>query len=132
MDGRKKIDPTLLELCLGILLFGILCQITVVWFLKDKLGYSLGLWIGTLLALGSAVHMWWSINRYLDRGAGAPKLAAGDNLLRYGVILTVMAAVLTTKTAQPLAVFLGLMGLKAAAYIRPITHKLLHINEVRR
>ncbi len=125
MEKIKKIDPTLLELCLGILLFGAVCQLTIVWFLKDKAGFSLGLWCGVLLGLGCAVHMWWSINRYLDYGTDAPKAAAKDNLIRYGVILAVMAIIMLTGIAQPLAAFLGLMGLKVAAYIRPITHKLI-------
>ncbi len=125
MEKIKKIDPTLLELCLGILIFGAACQITIVWFLIDKLGFSLGLWMGILLAVGCAVHMWWSINRYLDYGIDASKVAAKDHLIRYGVIIIVMAIIMLTGVAQPLAAFLGLMGLKVAAYIRPITHKLI-------
>lgn len=123
MKKIKKIDGTLLELCIGIILFGALCQITAVWFLADKLGYSIGLWIGILTALGCAVHMWWSIDRYLDYGEGAARVAARDNLIRYGIVVAVMVIVMVTGVAQPLAVFLGIMGLKVAAYIRPITHK---------
>lgn len=125
MKKIKKIDDTLLELCIGIILFGVFCQLTAVWFLTDRLGYSIGLWMGILTALGCAVHMWWSIDRYLDYGEGAVRAAARDNLIRYGVIIAVVAVVMITKAAQPLAVFLGIMGLKVAAYIRPITHKMI-------
>jgi hypothetical protein len=125
MERIKKIDPVLQEVYMGIILFGLVCQTTAVWFLKDKAGFSLGLWIGVLLALGCTAHMWWSISRYLDFGANAPRMAARDQLIRYGVIVIVMGIVMVTKAAQPLAVFAGLMGLKVAAYIRPITHKLI-------
>ncbi|MDR2889334.1 MAG: ATP synthase subunit I [Lachnospiraceae bacterium] len=121
----KKIDTTLVEIWVGIVFFGVLCQLTVVWFLHDKVGYSLGLWLGILLALLSALHMWWSITRYLDHGTDAPRVATKDNLIRYAVITVAMVLVMVTGVAQPLAFFLGLMGLKVAAYLRPITHKLL-------
>ena len=39
-------NETLLEMWIGTILFGVLCQISVVWFLKDKSDYSIGLWLG--------------------------------------------------------------------------------------
>lgn len=123
-EKLKKIDATLAELGGGIILFGLFCQVTVVWFIRDKAGFSLGLWLGVLAALGCAVHMWYSINRYLDYGIDAPRAAIRDNLLRYAVIVVVMGLVMVTGIVPPLAFFGGLMGLKAAAYLRPLTHKL--------
>lgn len=36
------------------------------------------------------------------------------------------AVVMLTRAANPLAVFLGIMGLKAAAYLQPFVHRRLH------
>ena len=42
---KKKIDPTLFELCLGIVLYGIVFQL-VLLLAARKISYSVGLWIG--------------------------------------------------------------------------------------
>ena len=44
--GKKKgiINNTLLELFVGILFWGVICQAAGVWIVKDKPGYSIGLW----------------------------------------------------------------------------------------
>ncbi len=62
---KKKINPTLLELCLGILLYGAVFQIALLFFVGE-LSYSIGLWIGVVLAVAGAFHMWWALDRGLD------------------------------------------------------------------
>ena len=57
MKMKKKIDPTLFDLCLGILLYGIVFQVILLCFSRQA-SYSLGLWIGVALAEAGAVHMW--------------------------------------------------------------------------
>ena len=42
---------------LGIVLYGLLVQFIGVWFVKDKLLYSTGLWIGIAMAMGMAIHI---------------------------------------------------------------------------
>ena len=58
---RRKIDPTLLELCMGIAAYGIIFEIVLLFFSRNPV-YSAGLWIGIILALAGAVHM----SGYLD------------------------------------------------------------------
>ena len=62
-----KINRTLFELETGILIYGAVCQIFV-FLPEDKAKYSLGLWMGVLIAAVSAFHMWWSLDRALDLG----------------------------------------------------------------
>ena len=62
---RSRIDPTLFELCLGILLYGVAFQAAILVF-SGKSAYSAGLWIGVFLAVAGAFHMWWSLDRGLD------------------------------------------------------------------
>lgn len=130
MIVRKiKIDNTLLELLLGILAFEILCQIIGLLFVKDDLKYSAGLWIGAVLACLSAWHMWWTLDRNLtincDNEKGAQAYGIKGNLLRYAIILLVFFAVCVTDFANPLAAFLGIMGLKIGAYLQPLIHRII-------
>lgn len=122
----EKVNETVLELWTGILLWGIVCQLIPVWFLKEKADYSLGLWLGILLAGASAFHMWWALDRGLDRGGAAQGYIRKTAFIRYAVIVVVFAVVMLTRAANPLAVFLGIMGLKAAAYLQPFVHRRLH------
>ena len=122
---RKGIDRTLWELALGIGCWGVVCEAAAVWLVSDKAGYSIGLWLGVLLAEASGIHMWWSLDRALDLAEDlAVKMVMKQNILRYAVIVEAMAAVMLSGFANPLAVFLGLMGLKTAAYLQPFTHKI--------
>lgn len=121
----KKINETVRELWLGILIWGLLCQIVPVWFVEDGMRYSLGLWIGILLAGASAYHMWWALDRGLDDEGNAQNYIRKLSLLRYGGILVVFGVLMVTEFADPFAAFLGIMGLKAGAFMQPFLHKRL-------
>lgn len=122
----EKINETVFELWTGILIWGAVCQIIPVWFVSDKIGYSLGLWTGILLAGASAYHMWWALDRGLDDEGSAQGYIRKQGLIRYAVILAVFAVLMLTDAANPLSAFLGIMGLKAGAYLQPFLHKRLH------
>ena len=125
----EKMDETLKELMAGILLFGLVCLVVGVWFVNSPLKYIMGLLIGLILALLAAWHMHWSICRNMDLNAGnngaANAYAVKSSMIRYAIILVVFLAVCLTDFAYPLAVFLGIMGLKAGAYLQPYTRKYL-------
>ena len=127
--NAEKMDETLKELMTGILLFGRVCLVVGVWFVNSPLKYIAGLLIGLVLALSAAWHMHWSICRNMDlnvdREGAANAYAVKSSMIRYGVILVVFLAVCLTDFAYPLAVFLGIMGLKAGAYLQPFTRKYL-------
>lgn len=125
-EKAKRINDTLLELMAGILAAGILFQITLVWLVKNKASYSLGLWIGVGLALFLAWHMWKTLDGALGLGAaGAQKVMRKQSLLRYGMVILVLGILMWGKFASPLAAFLGIMTLKVAAYLQPVTHKVV-------
>lgn len=127
-NGTEKKDKqpnTLFELSAGIVLWGIICQLIGVWFTADKLGYSQGLAIGTVLAVLSGIHMWRALDKALDfSGDAASKMIVRSSIIRYLVIVAVLAVIMISGAANPLSAFLGLMGLKVSAYIQPFTHKL--------
>ncbi|MGN1146951.1 MAG: ATP synthase subunit I [Lachnospiraceae bacterium] len=124
-DRLKRIDRTLLELWTGILLFGILCQCVVALpFPIDRIKYAIGLWTGILVAVLSAFHMWFSLNRAFgyDEKTASRKLAGGY-VIRYLVTAAFLLLLYFTDAGYVLAGFLGVMGLKAGAFVQPLTHK---------
>ena len=119
MNMKRKIDPTLFDLCLGILLYGIVFQLILLVFSR-KSAYSLGLWIGIVLAIAGAVHMWWSLDRGLDQvSKQAAKTISVNNLIRYLVLVVVMFVLIYTNFANPIFMFCGYMGMKVSAYLNP-------------
>lgn len=121
---KKKIDPTLLELWLGILAYGIVFEIALFVFSREP-AYSIGLWIGVLLALAGAFHMWWSLNRGLDMPEkDAVKSLGIQNITRYVILVIVVAVLIYTELANPIFAFAGYMGMKASAYLNPLIHRL--------
>lgn len=124
----KKINETLLELLMGILLFTIVCQLVGMWLVPEMAKYSIGLWIGALLAMASAMHMWWSLDRNLtinaDNEKGAQAYSIRSNMIRYVVILGIFLILCLTDFSYPLAAFLGIMGLKIGAYLQPLMKKI--------
>lgn len=122
LNGLSDVLPDLL---IGVLLYGVVCEAVGLIFVKDRLFYSIGLLIGILCAMGMAVHMAWSLNMALDLGeSGAVKKMQLHNLLRYGIVVVVIFALWLSGIGNPVVAFLGIMGLKVAAYLQPFTHKL--------
>ncbi|MDE6738808.1 MAG: ATP synthase subunit I [Lachnospiraceae bacterium] len=121
---KKKIDPTLFDLCLGIFLYGLIFQ-AVLLFFSRRVSYSLGLWIGVVLAIAGSVHMWWSLNRGMDQAAKqAAKTIGTNNLIRYLVLVVVMFVLIYTDFANPIFMFCGYMGMKISAYLNPWLRKI--------
>lgn len=120
------VNKTLLELILGIFIYGIICQVIGSLLVEDKFSYSSGLWIGIATAVAAAIHMWFSLDRALDFDEGtAGKKMQAQSVVRYVVIVIIMGLTMINGVTNPLAAFLGIIGLKVAAYLQPFTHKLL-------
>lgn len=118
----KRLNKVLPELILGILIYGIAIQITGVWFVKDKLLYSTGLWTGILLAVGMAIHMAIVIEDAVSLNSGRAKLIT-MSLLRYLVVVLVFFGMMYFHLGNLITAFAGVMGLKIAAYMQPFIHK---------
>ena len=87
--------------------------------------YSIGLWIGVILASAASVHMWWTLDRSLDMASkDAGKTVGTQYLLRYFLLVVVMALLAASGFANPLLAFLGYMGMKVSAYMQPFTRRI--------
>ncbi len=129
----KRINRVLPELIAGIILYGIVLQFTGMWFVSDKQQYTFGLWLGILLAVGMAVNMAIVILDAVDGMASTGRTVRTGfwSVLRYVVVVGVFAAVVYFNVpANPLVMFLGIMGLKVSAYLQPQLHKwILHVQK---
>lgn len=123
-EEKGRVDNTLLELSVGVVCWTVLCQVIGVWFVQDKISYSIGLWCGGLIAVAAGIHMWWGLNKALNFSQNTVvRLTTKYNILRYLLIAVALALIIFSGIANPLAAFLALIGLKIAAYAQPFTHK---------
>ncbi len=123
----KRINDVLPELILEIFLYGLLVQLTGVWFVENKLLYSTGLWIGIAAAMGMAIHMAVVILDTMDLAIEkqAKVRTTVFSMLRYLVVVLLFVVVSYFRLGNVLTMFIGIMGLKAAAYFQPFMHRLL-------
>lgn len=123
----RRINDVLPELILNIVLYGLIAQIIGVWFVADKLRYTTGLWLGVAVAAGMAVHMAVVIRDTVELMAEKQirRRTLLFSLLRYVAVVLVFVATAYFRLGDPVVMFIGVMGLKAAAYIQPFTHKIL-------
>lgn len=123
----KRINDVLPELVLELFIYGLLVQLAGMWFVEDKLRYSTGLWIGIAVAVGMAINMAIVIRDTVDLAAEkqAKMRTTLFSVLRYVVVVIVFVVVVYFKLGNAITMFIGVMGLKAAAYFQPFTHKLI-------
>lgn len=124
LELLRKRNRTLLEMHLGLLFCGLLCQGVGALIVEDQAGYAKSLWFGIVLAGASAVHMYRSLDRALDFEASAAKMILRDYMIRYVLIAVILLIITVMEVLNPLIVFLAYMCLKVTAFIQPITHKL--------
>ncbi|MCL2255027.1 MAG: hypothetical protein FWC09_11355 [Lachnospiraceae bacterium] len=125
----KEINAVLFEMITGIIIFGLTCQLLIVWFVDDPLGFSLGLWLGIIVSVGYTGHMWWSIEQYLYMGLGAPRYAKKHVMFRYMAVCVVLILAGLVSVTFFLAAVLGMMGVKAGAFMQPFVRKLCRRSE---
>ena len=125
----KKQNATLIELWVGIVFFVLISLLAGIWFVENKIAYVFGLLIGALTAVYLAWHMARSIDKMLDKAELGVDPGAGmrlSSLLRYGiVVLVLIITAFISEWVNPISTFVGILGLKVAAYLQPFTHKIV-------
>lgn len=124
MDSLKR---TVMELLLGILLFGLLFEFVGLLLVKDRMAYSIGIGCGMLIAAGMAIHMAYNIDDALNWDAEqAAKALRRGSILRYTTVTLITMLLAYFKIGNILSCVLGIMTLKTAAYTQPIVHKVIN------
>lgn len=123
-DGfARKVNPTLIEMMLGIALWGVVLVLVFCWFADSRVSFVLSLAAGALAAAGLAVHMYVSIEDSLELPQDdAVKHMRRGTFLRTFVMMAMF--VLAWKLHGSVAgMFLGLLTLKLGAYTQPLVHR---------
>lgn len=124
----RRLNDVLPELILGIIVYGVLAEIIGIWFVTDRAAYSLGLVIGLLMACGMAINMASVLVDTMDGYVGeanAKVKVAAKAALRYCVVAFVFAIMAKFEIGNFYVSFIGVLGLKVAAYLQPFTHKVI-------
>lgn len=125
IDKLKQMNRTLLELLTGIAFFALACQIAALFPPMDQMRFAIGFWAGIILSFFSAVYIQQSLMKaFCCDEKSAAMLLAGGYILRYLVTGSILIFLFLSGIGYPLACFLGVLGLKAGAYLQPVTHKL--------
>ncbi len=124
IETLRRTNRTLLEMHIGMVFFGVICQAAGGLFVEDKGNYALSLWFGIAFAVAGSIHMCRTLDRALLSGNDASGIVTRGYLFRYVMVAAVLIVISVTGTMNPLVFFLGYMSLKVTAYLQPITHKL--------
>lgn len=118
----KRINEGLPGLIVGIVLYGIVVQLTGVWFIEDPWAYSFGLWYGIVIAIGMAIHMavviYDSITFY--EGKRTSYRIVAKSTFRYFIVVVLFYILVHFHLGNLIMAFLGVMGLKVSAYMQPL------------
>ncbi len=123
----KSLNSALPGLLLTILLFGVLAEVALVWFMPDPVKYTVGLFVGIGTAVFMAIHMAYVISDVTDHMTErqAKQRAVLHAILRYAVVAAVFGIMAYTNTGYVLAALLGAVSLKISAYLQPFLMKRL-------
>ena len=122
----KRLNDALPGLVFGIVLYGILVELIGVWFVDDKIGYSIGLWYGIAIAIGMAINLAVVIydSVTLDGTKGASRRIIAKSLRRYVVVVILFVILGCLKFGNLFAAIVGVFGLKISAYAQPLLTKI--------
>ncbi|MCR5053544.1 MAG: hypothetical protein K6A69_01710 [Lachnospiraceae bacterium] len=129
MKALKRLNEALPMLAGTILIYGVILQVTAIWFFEDKIRYTTGLWIGIACAEFMAIHLAIVLRDAVDMGGGNGKLMAAKSVLRYIVVVAVFFITAYFKLGNIISAFIGVMGLKICAYAQPLIQKILNKGE---
>lgn len=123
---KGKYNYVVLETIGIIIVYGIILQtLGIVIFSQFIWFYSSGLWIGIMLAVFMLISMYRSLQRGFEEIASASKHVMIQSVLRYIIVVVVFALVMVIPLGNPYSCFVGVMGLKLAAYLQPVIHRFI-------
>lgn len=115
------INETLKDLILGIGLYFVVISLIGVVVVEDKAGYILGVFFGSAVAVGMAVHMYQSLDKGLDMDpSSAQKYIFSRSMLRLFMMLVAAYIGIWLPWLSFIGVVLGLFGLKFTGLMQPL------------
>ena len=121
----RRLNDALLGLIIGILLYGLAEELIGIWFVQDKVRYTIGVIIGIACAVGMAIHLALVIEESVRIGEGHSRLLSFKSVMRYVVVCAVLGLTALFNLGNLYAAIIGLFGLKVSAYAQPYINKKL-------
>ena len=126
MNWRKwinKDNETLFDLIFGCIVYSIVFEAIGLFVVENKGSYSLGLLLGTVVAIGLSVSMYKSLNRCLVLTEHqARRNMVFSTLLRAVVILLAAWIGMRSGYFSFPGIIIGILGLKISAYFHAYTN----------
>lgn len=111
---------TLRQLMLGILIFVCPVLILGIIFSNDRLGFVLGMILGTALSFGQLLHMNYTIDKALNKTPKAAQRYTTINyVIRNGVTIGFLVLAVLVDQIGIIGAIIGTFGVKASAFIYP-------------
>jgi hypothetical protein len=118
----RRINGALPGLVAGIIGYGVVVQLVGVWFVSDKLYFTIGLWFGIAVAVGLAINIATVIFDAITMDTGdkhANRRIIAKSVIRYVVVVILFFILGYFKLGNLFAAFAGVLGLKISAYLQP-------------
>lgn len=124
----KDLNETLIELLIGIIIITFILGALGLIFAPSKIWFCLSLFIGTVIACVWVISMTMTIETQVELSEeDSVKYARRNYALRLIFIMLALVIATRIKEIQIIALLLGMLTLKLAVYIRPLTVKLILI-----
>ena len=122
MSNLKTQNEALVDLILGILIFGILVVFVGLFAAPDKAAF-----VGTAASVIRAVHMAVTLDRQLDYSEkDARAYAARNYSIRYLIMIAVLLVSTRLGVSGMAGTVIGLFSMKPAAILSPQIHKYVY------
>ena len=119
----NKENETLFDLIFGCIVYSIVFEAIGLLVVENKGSYSLGLLLGTVVAIGFSVSMYKSLNRCLVMNEHqARKNMVVGSLFRSAVILLAAWVGMRSGFFSFPGIIIGILGLKISAYLHAYTN----------
>lgn len=122
----KKIDETLFDLLIGIIIYGILLLvISFILPVDNKMTYLLGSTLGIVISIFLSIHLYRTIDRslYMEEKRAVNYSRSMTIFRLFIMLLALIVTLYLPRIFNPISVLLGIMSLKISAYLQPITHR---------
>ncbi|MGN0204383.1 MAG: ATP synthase subunit I [Coprococcus sp.] len=127
MSRLKTQNEALIDLILGILIFGMLVMLVGLFVAPDRIAFVLGVMLGTASSVVRAVHMAVTLERQLDYGEkDARAYAVRNYMIRYFILIAVLLLSVALGTAGMAGAVIGIFLMKPAAVLSPQIHKYIY------
>lgn len=123
----KETKNLVLEVSFGIVVFTVAAMLVTLAFYPDRavfLGLLLGMFLALAMFLSMAVVLEGSMRT--DDPGTVQKRSVISAVVRYVALIVILVTVIVrfSDVFNPVAVVIGVLGLKAGAYLQPVIHRI--------